>query len=98
MVNTLQLPAILFWDVDAKKLDYDTKARYVIARVVMYGTLDDWKAILDYYGPDRVRDEMLKERYLDKKTLSFLSFYFEIPKTDFRCYINQQSIPQHWDY
>ncbi len=98
MTSTLQLPPILFWDIDASKLDYDAKARYVIGRVVMYGTLADWQAILAYYGSERVRDEMLQERYLDKKTLNFLSFYFEKPKSEFRCYILQQSTPQHWDY
>lgn len=41
---------------------------------------------------------MLEERYLDKKSLNFLSFYFELPKTNFRCYILQQSTPQHWNY
>jgi hypothetical protein len=94
----LRLPPILFWDIDPTLLDYDAKARYVIGRVVMYGTLADWQAILAYYGPDRVRDEMLEERYLDKKSLNFLSFYFELPKTNFRCYILQQSTPQHWNY
>ena len=90
MANTFQLPPILFWDIDPSKLDYDAKARFVIGRVVMYGTLADWKAILHHYGPERVRDEMLQERYLDKKTLNYLSFYFEVPKTEFRCYILQQ--------
>ena len=37
----LQLPSILFWDIDHSKFDYDAKARYVIGRVVMYGDLAD---------------------------------------------------------
>lgn len=90
MSNTFRLPAILFWDIDPSKLDYEAKARFVIGRVVMYGTLADWKATLDHYGPERVRDEMLQERYLDKKTLNYLSFYFDVPKTEFRCYTLQQ--------
>lgn len=94
----LQLPPILFWDIDSTKLDYDAKAHYVIGRVVMYGSFADWQAILAYYGPEKVRGEMLEERYLDNKTLNYLSFYFEIPKTAFRCYTLQQSIPQHWNY
>ena len=64
----------------------------------MYGTLSDWKSVLQYYGSKRVLDEMLQERYLDKRSLNFLSFYFEVPKTQFRCYTLQQSIPRHWDY
>ncbi len=93
-----ELPPILFWDINPTQLDYDAKARYVICRVVMYGTLEDWHAILKYYGSDRVRDEMIQERYLDKKTLNYLSFYFDLPKEAFRCYNNILSIPQHWDY
>ena len=92
------LPPILFWDIDPDKLDYNAKARYVIGRVVMYGSLADWKAILAYYGAERIRDEMPQERYLDKKSLNYLSFYFEVPKTEFRCYTLQQSTPKHWDY
>lgn len=92
------LPSILFWDIAPDKLDYNAKARYVISRVVMYGSLADWKAILAYYGAERIRDEMFQERYLDKKSLNYLSFYFEVPKTEFRCYTLQQSTPKHWDY
>lgn len=98
MVDKLMLPSILFWDIDPDKLDYNAKARYVIGRVVMYGSLADWKAILAYYGAERIRDEMLQERYLDKKSLNYLSFYFDVPKTEFRCYTLQQSTPKHWDY
>ena len=53
MNTNFQLPPILFWDIDPARLDYDAKARYVIGRVVMYGTLADWKATLEYYGPAR---------------------------------------------
>ena len=97
-MDTFQLPDILFWDIDPANLDYKTKARYVIGRVVMYGAIADWKAVLNYYGPERVRDEMIQERYLDKRSLNFLSFYFDVPKSQFRCYILQQSGPKHWDY
>jgi len=98
MTDVFRLPDILFWDIDPTKLDYNAKARFVIGRVVMYGSLANWKAILDYYGPERVRDEMMRERYLDKRSLNFLSFYFDTPKTQFRCYTLQQSNPKHWDY
>ncbi len=94
----LQLPPILFWDIDPTRLDYDARARYVIGRVVMYGRLTDWDAILDYYGPQRVLEEMLQERYLDKRSLNYLSFYFNVPKEQFRCYNWQQSTPTHWDF
>lgn len=88
----------LFWDIDRSTLDLERKARYVIGRVVTHGMLEDWNLIKAYYGLERIKNEMLQERYLDKKSLSFLSCIFEIPKEQFRCYTTQQSIPTHWNF
>lgn len=88
----------LFWDIDRTTLDLDSKVRYVIGRVVTHGMLKDWNLIKTYYGLERIKNEMLQERYLDKRSLSFLSCIFELPKEQFRCYTTQQSTPTHWDF
>jgi hypothetical protein len=94
----MNLSRVIFWDTDYDKIDWDNKARYVIQRVVTRGNWSDWTTILEYYGLERIKAEMLRERYLDKKTLNFLSKLFDIPKDQFRCYILQQSNPPHWDF
>ena len=94
----MELSKIIFWDTDEEKVDYERNARYIISKVVMYGTIDDWKQIKSYYGLQRIKQEMLQERYLDKKALSFLSCILETPKEEFRCYTEQRSIPPHWNY
>lgn len=88
----------IFWDTNYDTIDWDKKVRFVIERVVMYGTLSDWKAICSKYGLDRIRDELLQARDLDRKTLSFLSCIFNIPKEEFRCYNTIRSNPGHWVY
>lgn len=88
----------LFWDIDRSKLNLDEKARFVIGRVVMYGMIGDWNLIKAYYGLDHIQQKMLQERYLDKKSLSFLSCIFDIPKEQFRCYTEQQSTQIHWNF
>lgn len=93
-----QFSKVLFWDTDFEKIDYDRHARDVIARVIMYGNWNDWTAVNAYYGLERIKTEMLQVRHLDKKSLHFLSFLFNIPKEQFRCYTWQQSNPPHWDY
>lgn len=55
----LQQTSILFWEIDSTKLDYNANAPYVIGRMVMYGSMADWQAILDYYGTEKVLDKML---------------------------------------
>lgn len=86
------------WDTDISSVDPEKHAKFIIGRVVMRGTLEDWNEIKRYYGKERILSEMLTIRYLDKVTLSFLSAYFNTPKEQFRCYIMSQSHPTHWDY
>ena len=37
-------------------------------------------------------------RHLDPKILNFFSVYFDINKSNFRCFTIQQSIPKHFNY
>lgn len=94
----MELSQVIFWDTDYDNIDWDAKSRFVMERVIMYGTIADWRAIQARYGMDRIRDEMLQSRDLDPKSLSFLSCIFNIPKEKFRCYTLIQSTPQLWSY
>jgi len=94
----MQLSKVIFWDSDYENINWTEKARFVIGRVLMYGTIDDWNTIKSFYGLEKIKNEMLQERYLDQKSLSFLSCIFDIPKEKFRCYTKQQSSLPHWDY
>ena len=94
----MDLPRTLFWDTDYDGLDPDKNARYIIERVVMYGTLNDFRKILDHYGRDRVHKEMLLSRELDPKSLSFLSCLFDTPPEHYVCFKQIQSSRAHWTY
>ncbi len=94
----MELTKALFWDTDINQLDYDKHARHIIGRVLMRGMLSDWFEIKQYYGIERIKEEVLKIRYLDKLTLNFCSTYFKIPKKQFRCYNTEPSIRQLWNY
>jgi len=88
----------LFWDIDQTTLLHEQHAGFIIARVAMHGLWEDWKYIVKFYGKDKIREALLQARYLDKKTLNFFSHYFEIEKSEFRCYNTAQSIRKHWSY
>ena len=93
----LKIPALdpgLFWDADRSALEWEKNARWIIARVLSHGNQSDFNELVAYYGLDRIKQEMLEVRYLDKKTLSFVSALFDIPKERFRCYILRQLNPQ----
>jgi hypothetical protein len=81
-----KLSKFLFWDIDVRKLDYENRAEFVLERVFTMGMQEDeWKAN-KYYGKERIRKEVVKCRALDRKTLNYLSIFYEIPKEEFACY------------
>lgn len=83
----------LFWDTDPNTIDFDKHSRYVIDKVVRLGQIEDWREILRFYGPERIKNEVTQILWLDDKTLYFLSHYFKVPLEDFKCYRHKQSIP-----
>ncbi len=88
----------LFWDTDSSRLDFDLNVRSIIARVVEWGTMEDWYMILDYFGINRLRQESVEIRSLEPKAHSFLSAVLDIPLENFRCYKEQQSYPELYHF
>jgi len=96
--QSLFLSPTLFWDIDGSKVGLDTHAKTIVERVLLHGTWPEFKAVLGYYGRDKIKDILVKLRYLDSRTLSFCSAYFNVPISEFRCYTLKQLNPTHWNY
>jgi hypothetical protein len=75
----------LFWDTNGDHIDTDRNARFIIERVISRGTLNDWKTLLSFYGNNRVKKEVVLIRTLDPKSLCYLSVFFNIEESKFRC-------------
>ena len=88
----------LFWDIDKAFADMDSCPSQIIQRVLEYGTLDDWKLILSYYGLDKIVSECRRLRTLYAKALSFICCISHTDKTQYRCYHTAQSNPAHWHF
>ena len=97
-ISISDFSASLFWDVDKTSLDFEKHAIHVIDKALNHGTWQDFRTVLEYYGREKVAEVVKNLRYMDKYTMQFSSVYFQIPKTEMRCYIWQQSNPSHWDY
>jgi hypothetical protein len=81
-----KLSTCLFWDYDIKNLDPDVDRNLILERVFTRGTEKDEKEVFAYYGKTVIRDTVLNIKYLDKKTLNYLSIIFNISKEKFKCY------------
>jgi hypothetical protein len=95
---SLALRPSLFWDTDIQKIDLQKHKASVIERITLRGHLEEFRAMMQFYGNDTVKKSLLNARWLDKITLAFCSTIFDIPETEFRCYKLAQSNPEHWDY
>ncbi len=97
-INKYPFSPNLFWDVNISSLEMEKDKRFIIQRVLEYGTLSDWKIIKNCYGINKITKEMQKVRVLDNVSLSFISTIANIKKESFRCYILKQSQPPHWNF
>jgi len=98
IIHIHSFSANLFWDVEAALLDMKKDKRFIIQRVLEYGTLSDWKTIKNGYGINTIITEMQQVRALDNTSLSFICTIANIKKETFRCYTLKQSQPQHWNF
>jgi hypothetical protein len=94
----LKLRPSLFWDVNVETIDLQKHRASVIERITSRGRLDEFRAMLRFYGRETVKRDLLNTRYLDKVTLAFCSTIFDVPVTEFRCYKLAQLNPGHWDF
>ena len=78
-----------FWEQDYKKLDFEKSKRYIITKVISFGSQDDHIELFNYYGWNTIKEEVVQIRYLNKKIMNFLSILFEVNIKKFKAYNNK---------
>lgn len=96
--KTIILRPALFWDVNPEEIDLLKNQAFIIERITNRGHWEEFKKMVSYYGREKVKEVLVNARYLDKRSLSFCSFFFDIPQSEFRCYKLAQLNPEHWNY
>ena len=94
---TDRLSSHLFWDIDREQFDADINSAQLIQRVLEYGELNDWCAVRDFYGLDRIANDCKTLRSLRPEALSFVCLVTDTKKEDYRCYNFRQSYPTLWN-
>jgi len=87
----------LFWDIDKQNFDAEKNKTLIIERVLNYGTLSEFKSMLNFYGYETIRQELKRVGYLEPKTLVFVTSFFNINKNMLRCYTKKQSNQPRWN-
>jgi len=68
----------LFWDVGS--LNTNENANFIISRILNFGDIEDFKWANKFYGPEKIKETVLKSRALNSKSLFFWLQYFNIKK------------------
>ena len=87
----------LFWDMNKSNLDFEKSKSQIIYHVVEYGVMTDWLLVQKIYPKEEIKAVVTNLRTLDKVTLSYLAHFFQIDKTQFRCYTTSQSAQSFWN-
>ena len=88
----------LFWEVDINSLNVQKDQFFIIERVMNYGLWLDFVELIQFYGKETVRQEIVKSSYLKKDVLNFLCLYLNLKPSQFKCYRRRQLTEPHWDY
>lgn len=76
----------LFWDVDRDGVDPRQHQRFLIARVMDYGTREDARLTEAFYGDGEILKCLQQSRSLHRKTLAYFSELFQVPRDSFRAW------------
>lgn len=92
------LSPVAFWDVAFDQLDFEADSLFVMNKVFNYGLWSDILEVLNYYGLDRIRNEIVQAAYLKKTTLSFLCLILGLNESDFKVYQRRQERKPAWGH
>lgn len=91
------LPKRLFWEFDYDSFDWQRSYRTVIERVIEFGMPEELEIMIDFYGRARVVRALKADiPYLTNMGVETACTYFQLNKTELKCYTKKQSTKEHW--
>ncbi|MDN3550517.1 DUF6922 domain-containing protein [Mucilaginibacter aquaedulcis] len=96
-ISRPSLSPVLFWDFEFEKIDWRRSRLTIIERVLNKGDQSDWKEIIRFYGQDNLIHALKEEiNYLTDMTVEAVCEYFQLSKTELKCYTKKQLNQGHW--
>ena len=86
----------LFWESDLNTLHPVKHRQYIIERVFERGTWNDLKELSGFYTRRQIKHALKNARWMDEKTMYFVSAYYSISLEKMRCYTQRQLSPAPW--
>ncbi|MBD3321855.1 MAG: hypothetical protein GF350_12235 [Chitinivibrionales bacterium] len=91
--NDITLLRPFFWDVDITTLDIVKHRRFIIERLLMFGRPEQVKWVLEHYSREEIVETIKKSKAINRKTASYWSIHFDIPREEIVCFNRQLMQP-----
>ncbi|MBS1488197.1 MAG: hypothetical protein JST43_11475 [Bacteroidetes bacterium] len=88
-----QFNPALFWEYDQSRFDFTAQTALVVQRVIERGASEDFYAMLNLYGIDKVVSQIKEIPSLSQREIEFISNIFSIPYNDMKAYKNLMLSP-----
>ena len=69
----------VFWDTDLNMLNLENDRKFIISRVLEYGTIADTRKVFSIYGKGEVEETIRNSNSISRKTASFWAKILDIP-------------------
>jgi hypothetical protein len=76
----------LFWDCNINTIDIRKNRRFIIQRIIAYGTDHDERIMFKLYPFATLKREVVKLDNLDERTVYYLSVVFNVKEERFACF------------
>jgi len=77
MANKPDINDRLLWEYDLETFNYDKSYKIVIERVLERGTLNEWRAVLQYYGREKILEVIDWSSQLTQRMKDFSRFFLQ---------------------
>jgi hypothetical protein len=67
----------LLWEYELTTFNWERSYKIVIERVVQLGTIEEWRQIHKFYGPEKILETIEWSRQLDKRDKDFTRLFLK---------------------
>ncbi len=71
------IPDYLLWEYDLTTFNYEKSYKIVIERILLRGTIEDWKQMLHFYPKDKILETIEWSKQVAKREKDFAILFLQ---------------------
>lgn len=88
----------LFWEYNMDSFDFNKEIDLVVQRVIERGVSQDFYAMYNLYGKDRVNEAISRIPMFGQREMEFIDVVLRVPYTQLLAYKNMKKYPTKWPH